>query len=91
MDYNVGDRVRISRQDRWAKGVKGTIQPPPEFAQDLVADCYPWEGHRRVVKGRTRLITFYWVEFDEPQTDADGDGPYPEAEIDADTLEPIDE
>ncbi len=90
MDYNVGDRVRISPQYHWAKGAKGTILPPSEFAQDLVADCYPWEGHRRVVKGRTRLITFYWVEFNEPQIGS-GHGPYSAGEIDADALEPITE
>ena len=91
MDYSVGDRVRISLQYHWAKGAKGTIQPPPEFVQDLVADCDPWEGNCRVVKGRERLITFYWVEFDEPYRDADGDGPYAAGEIDAEALEPIDE
>ncbi len=27
------------------------------------------------------LRRFYWVVFDEPKIDADGDGPYAEAEI----------
>ena len=91
MDYDVGDRVRISLRYHWARGAKGTIQPPPEFVQDLEADRDPWQGNRRVVRGRTRLITFYWVEFDEPQIDGNGDGPYPAGEIDAEALEPIDE
>ena len=34
---------------------------------------------------------FYWVKFDEPQLDADGDGPYHEAEIDSDYLNLLDE
>ena len=91
MDYSVGDRVRISPQYHWAKGATGTIEAPPEFAQDLVADCDPWQGHWRIVKGRERLMRFYWVELDEPQMDADGDGPYSAGEIDADALEPISE
>jgi len=91
MDYDVGDRVRISPRYHWAKGAKGTIQAPPEFAQDLVADQDPWEGHCRVVKGRKRFIKFYWVEFDEPQIDGDGDGPYSAGEIEVDMLEPINE
>ncbi|HEY8223627.1 MAG TPA: hypothetical protein VIG25_00025 [Pyrinomonadaceae bacterium] len=28
-------------------------------------------------------LRFYWVEFDEPQRDAEGDGPYFGAEIDS--------
>ena len=91
MDYSVGDRVRISLQYHWAKGAQGTIEAPPEFAQALAADCYPWEGHCRVVRGRRRFIKFYWVESDEPQMDADGDGPNSAGEIDAEALEPISE
>jgi hypothetical protein len=88
MDFDVGDRVRISLRYHWAKGASGTIEIPPEFAQDLVADQDPWDGHCRFVRGRSGPIKFYWVEFDEPQMDADGDGPYSAGEIDADMLEP---
>ena len=91
MDYSVGDRARISLQYHWAKGAKGTIQAPPESVQDLGADQDPWEGNCRFVKGRKGFIKFYWVEFDEPQIDADGDGPYSAGEIEADVLVPISE
>ncbi len=89
MLFDVGDRVRISLRYHWAKGTKGTIQVAPEFAQELVADQCPWHGCYRFVKGRKGFIKFYWVEFDEPQIDADGDGPYSAGEIEADMLEPI--
>jgi hypothetical protein len=39
------------------------------------------------VRGVDRVLTFYWVNFDEPQRDADGDGPYAGGEIDEDYLE----
>jgi hypothetical protein len=35
--------------------------------------------------GRSR---FYWIAFDEPQFDADGDGPYVSAEVLATYVEP---
>lgn len=34
-------------------------------------------------------MTFYWVRFDEPEQDVDGDGPYFEAEIDEADLSAI--
>ena len=43
----------------------------------------------RVVPGRARMFRFHWVVFDEAQWDSEGDGPYQEAEIDADFLEPL--
>ncbi len=91
MDYEIGDRVRISRRYHWAKGATGTVQAPPEFVQELAADRDPWEGHTRIVQGRVRLIKFYWIEFDEPQIDGDGDGPYPAGEIDAEAIELLSE
>jgi hypothetical protein len=40
-----------------------------------------WEGHVRHVRMRKGLIPFFWVEFDLPQVDADGDGPYQAGEV----------
>jgi hypothetical protein len=34
------------------------------------------------------ILLFYWVKFVEPQTDADGDGRYQEAEIDSNFIYP---
>jgi len=35
------------------------------------------------------VIEFYWVNFDEPQNDLDGDGPYLGGEIEAEMIEPL--
>jgi hypothetical protein len=45
-------------------------------------------GHASSWRGEP--ILFYWVRFDEAQYDADGDGPYASAAIDARFLESID-
>jgi hypothetical protein len=44
------------------------------------------KGCSREVKSLRGMVTFYWIEFDEPQIDADGDGPYSEAEIESEFL-----
>lgn len=72
--FSEGDRVQISEDFFWAKGANGTVSfPPPE----VIALSGPWDG------GLSRLETsalgtnrVYWIWFDKPQYDADGDGPY---------------
>lgn len=81
--FRAGDRVRISPSYHWAQGVMGVVQPPPDYVVGL-ADG--WAGLERTVQGRVRPLRFYWVEFDVPQRDADGDGPYFAGEIDAEYL-----
>ena len=87
MKFFPGDRVRISAKSHWAQGALGTIIEPPEFPQQLCEDCYPWDGWHRIVQGRNGPIEFFFVSFDKPQIDADGDGPYPGGEIKADMIE----
>jgi hypothetical protein len=72
--FAAGDRVLISEDFFWAKGAMGTISAPPP---EVIAISAPWDG------GMTRQehsaqgeATGYGVWFDEPQCDADGDGPY---------------
>ncbi len=84
--FSLGDRVRIAPSYAWAQGVAGTVSMPPEGAQELVRDQAPWQGLTRRVKGRHRRFVLYWVTFDEPQEDADGDGPFEGAEIEAEAL-----
>jgi hypothetical protein len=91
MNIKPGDRVKISINYNWAQGVSGTIDNAPDFARDLVAQESPWEGHRRFVQGVEELIEVYWVWFDEPQYDPDGDGPYKGSEIESDAIEVIKE
>jgi hypothetical protein len=69
-----GDRISISRDFYWAKGATGTIsEPPPE----VIALSGPWDdGITHQQHSALGEATVYWVWFDEPQRDADGDGPY---------------
>ena len=82
-DFSPGNPIRISEDYHWAKGELGTIMQPPDYVVNF-ADG--WDGNHRNVPSLQGLLVFYWVEFDQPQIDADGDGPYDEAEIDSDYL-----
>ena len=72
--FLAGDRVLISKDFFWAKGALGTVSvPPPE----VTAISGPWDdGMTRQEHSALGEATVYWVWFDEPQFDADGDGPY---------------
>lgn len=69
-----GDRVRVSDDFFWAKGATGTISKPPDA---VTAISGAWDGElTRQENSALGTNTVYWVWFDEPQHDADGDGPY---------------
>lgn len=87
MTYSEGERVSVSKEYHWAKGATGTVAEPPSPVAALVTGDEAWSGCHRVVQAVKGRLDFYWVEFDEPQVDADGDGPYASAEIDAKYLE----
>ena len=79
----VGDRVRIADVFHWAQSASGTVVAPPAA---VVAASSGWRGHMRYQRTRQGLKTSCWVVFDCPQLDADGDGPYGEAEIETEYL-----
>ena len=86
MGFKIGQRVRVKEDYNWAQLATGTIVKPTYFHTD------PPEvrnGLNRVVQGRQGPIVTYKVEFDEPQNDLDGDGPYRAAAIEEDYLEAI--
>lgn len=63
--FSEGDRVQISEDFFWAKGATGTVSAPP------------WEGGLSQQENSALGTNWvYWIWFDEPQYDADGDGPY---------------
>jgi hypothetical protein len=72
--FKPGDRVIISLNFFWAKGATGTISQPP---MEVIALSGPWDDDlTRQEHSACGEATVYWVWFDEPQRDADGDGPY---------------
>jgi len=72
--YTHGDRVIISQEFFWAKRATGTISRPPT---EVTAISGPWKnGLTRAEYSALGEATVYWVWFDEPQLDADGEGPY---------------
>jgi hypothetical protein len=69
-----GDRVQISDVFFWAKGATGTVSFAPA---EVTAISGPWAGGiSRQENSALGTNKVYWVWFDEPQYDADGDGPY---------------
>jgi hypothetical protein len=72
--FFAGNRVRVSQDFFWAKGAIGTISEPPDA---VVSVSGAWDGNlTRQEKSALGTHTAYWVWFDEPQLDAEGDGPY---------------
>jgi hypothetical protein len=87
MKFKAGDKVFIKGHWNFPNDCSGTISNPPEAVIQLVADQDdPWDGIHRMVKGRKGPIEFYWVDFDEPQNDGDGDGPYWGGEVEAEFI-----
>jgi len=89
--FQEGDRIRIAASYHWAQGATGTISVPPEFVQGPEAG-HAWQGLTCSWKSPIgKIYTHYWVCFDEPQYDADGDGPYKEGGIDEEAIELLDD
>lgn len=82
--FSPGTRVKVRPGHDWAHGAFGTIAEPPNVLQDSDAS---WGWLTKSVKTLKGERTFYWVRFDTPQHDADGDGPYSEGAIDMAYLE----
>ena len=85
--FRVGDRVVIDDHDFpsfWANGATGTVSDPPSAVASL-ADG--WAGPVRTVSTTHGSQSFYWIVLDEARVDADGDGPYRQAEIAARCLQ----
>jgi hypothetical protein len=80
----LGDRVRVSGHWNFPDDCTGVVAQPPDAVRALLDDEGPrkrWRGHIRSMRGRDRVLTFVWIEFDERQRDGDGDGPYRGGEV----------
>jgi hypothetical protein len=72
--FSFDDRVRVSPDFFWAKGATGTISSPPP---EVTTFSGPWDGDMtRIERSALGENLVYWIWFDEPQHDADGDGPF---------------
>ncbi len=85
MAFLAGDRVNVSADFFWARGAVGTIAKAPS---EITMLSGPWDngGLTRQEQSSLGENTVYWVWFDEPQADADGDGPYRGGQIWASAL-----
>jgi hypothetical protein len=82
--FKANDRIKVSQDFFWAKGAFGTISEPPA---EITAVSGGWdEGLTRLEKSALGSNKVYWVWFDEPQLDADGDGPYRGGQIWEDSM-----
>jgi hypothetical protein len=84
--FQPGDRVRVNQPDFWAHGMSGTVVSPSHAIAQL-ADG--WCGYVRLVETTSGKRPFYWVTLDEARREADGDGPYQQAEIAETYLQPL--
>ena len=72
--FKANDRIRVSTDFFWAKGASGIVSEPP---QQVIGLSGPWDDAiSRIENSALGSHRVYWVVFDEPQLDADGDGPY---------------
>jgi hypothetical protein len=69
MEFANGSRVRVRRDPQFGPG------PWPAEPTGRVV------GAPEEVQGREGTLRTYWVEFDEPQLDTDGDGPYYKSQV----------
>lgn len=77
--FFAGSRVRVSENFFWARGAVGTVSEPPAA---VVAISGPWDENLTMQEVSALGVNrVYWVWFDEPQFDADGDGPYSGGQI----------
>jgi len=82
--FAANDRIRVSPDFFWARGATGTVTAP---APEVTILSGPWDdGLTRQEKSALGEATVYWVWFDEPQFDADGDGPYRGGSIHEDAM-----
>ena len=83
-----GDRVTVSDDFFWAGGAVGTVaKAPPEVA--VISGQWDNDGLTRQEFSALGENTVQWVWFDEPQRDADGDGPYSGGQIWVSALRPL--
>jgi hypothetical protein len=82
-NFSIGSRIKISEGYSWAKNAIGTVSTPPDVIREISEG---WKDNCREVKTLKGKVICYWIKFDRPHFDSDGDGPYSEAEIESEYL-----
>jgi hypothetical protein len=80
-----GSRVRVRRDGAfpgpWPSEPQGTVQPWPDDEALFHIVHHDWGGDS--------IQRAFWIVFDEPQRDTDGDGPYRKGSVWERYLEPL--
>jgi len=71
--------VRVSNDFFWAEGATGTISAPPDAVTSLSGAWNEALTCQEVSALGTHTV--YWIWFDEPWFNADGNGPYSGGQI----------
>lgn len=81
MKFRDGDRVKVEPHFSWPEGATGTVSMQPKFVRKTIGSEASIESTQRTIKGKDRIITSVWVNFDEPANDCSDDGPYIGGEV----------
>ena len=88
MTLEIGQRVRLNGHWEFPDGTTGVVAEP--MASIVALQPTRWSGHILTERRRNRLVTCYWIVFDQPADDGSGDGPYGGATVDEGSLVRID-
>jgi hypothetical protein len=77
--FKIDDRVRIAASADWARGATGSIALPPSSLLESIEIIHGvdagWDGASRTAAVEGVMTVLWWVVFDEPLFDEDGEGP----------------
>jgi len=77
--FKVDDPVRISEASMWAQGATGRIALPPTSLLESIEAIHGidpgWDGAMRTAVIDGVMTVGWYVAFDKPQFDEDGEGP----------------
>ena len=76
-NFEIGQRVKIRRDEDYGPG-PWPAEPSGEVRRHPLAAADEVSVPTQTVLGPRRS---YWIAFDEPQFDVDGDGPYVSSEV----------
>lgn len=85
--FRCGDRVRVYENGHIFNGATGTVLNAPS---ELCHRVEGWSGCRKIEPSCNGPLTFYWVVFDNPQSNSVASGPCEAAAVAESHLSPVD-